>query len=50
MVGLAIVPRDEVKLIFSELARMRNIFNNEIYAGMIIVIALTTILPPLIMK
>ena len=44
------VPRGEVGLIFAELGRVSGIFNNEIYAGMIIVIALTTILPPLIMK
>lgn len=50
MVGLAMVPRGEVGLIFAELGRVSGIFNNEIYAGMIIVIALTTILPPLIMK
>lgn len=50
MVGLAMVPRGEVGLIFAELGRVSNIFNNEIYAGMVIVIALTTILPPLIMK
>ena len=50
MVGLAMVPRGEVGLIFAELGRVSNIFNNEIYAGMVIVITLTTILPPLIMK
>lgn len=50
MIGLAMVPRGEVGLIFAELGRVSGIFNNEIYAGMIIVIALTTILPPLIMK
>lgn len=50
MVGLAMVPRGEVGLIFAELGRVSGIFNNEIYAGMVIVIALTTILPPLIMK
>ncbi len=50
MVGLAMVPRGEVGLIFAELGRVSNIFNNEIYAGMVIVIALTTILPPLLMK
>lgn len=50
MIGLAMVPRGEVGLIFAELGRVSNIFNNEIYAGMVIVIALTTILPPLIMK
>lgn len=50
MIGLAMVPRGEVGLIFAELGRVSNIFNNEVYAGMIMVIALTTILPPLIMK
>ena len=50
MVGIAMVPRGEVGLIFAELGRVSNIFNNEIYAGMVIVIALTTILPPLVMK
>jgi Kef-type K+ transport system membrane component KefB len=50
MTGLAMVPRGEVGLIFAELGRVSNIFNNEIYAGMVIVIALTTILPPLLMK
>lgn len=50
MVGLAMVPRGEVGLIFAELGRVSNIFNNEVYAGMVIVIALTTILPPLVMK
>lgn len=49
-VGLAMIPRGEVGLIFAELGRVSNIFNNEIYAGMVIVIALTTIIPPLMMK
>jgi len=50
IIGLAMVPRGEVGLIFAELGRVSGIFNNEVYAGMIIVIALTTILPPLFMK
>lgn len=49
-IGLAMVPRGEVGLIFAELGRVSGIFDNEIYAAMIIVIALTTIIPPLIMK
>ncbi|MCF6282812.1 MAG: cation:proton antiporter [Candidatus Polarisedimenticolaceae bacterium] len=49
-VALAMVPRGEVGLIFAELGRTSGIFNNEIYAGMVIVIALTTLLPPLMMK
>lgn len=50
VIGLAMIPRGEVGLIFAELGRVSNIFSNEIYAGMVIVIALTTLLPPLIMK
>lgn len=50
MIGTAMIPRGEVGLIFAELGRVSNIFNNEIYAAMIIVIALTTLLPPFFMK
>lgn len=50
MIGTAMVPRGEVGLIFAELGRISGIFTNEIYAGMIIAIALTTLLPPFIMK
>ena len=44
------IPRGEVGLIFAELGRVSGILTNEIYAGMIIVITLTTFLPPFIMK
>ena len=50
IIGLAMTPRGEVGLIFAELGRISGIFNNEVYAGMVIVIALTTILPPFAMK
>jgi Kef-type K+ transport system membrane component KefB len=50
MIGTAMIPRGEVGLIFAELGRESEIFSNEIYAGMVIVIALTTILPPFVMK
>jgi Kef-type K+ transport system membrane component KefB len=49
-IGMAMVPRGEVGLIFAELGRVSGIFDNEIYAGMVIVIALTTLLPPFAMK
>ena len=49
-IGLAMVPRGEVGLIFAELGRVSGIFNNEIYAALVIVIALTTIIPPLVLK
>ncbi len=50
MIGTAMIPRGEVGLIFAELGRVAGIFTNEIYAGMIIVIAMTTLLPPFVMK
>jgi Kef-type K+ transport system membrane component KefB len=50
MIGAAMVPRGEVGLIFAELGRVTGVFSNEIYAGMVIVIALTTLLPPFVMK
>ena len=50
IIGLAMIPRGEVGLIFAELGRVSGIFSNEIYAGLIIVIAATTLLPPFAMK
>jgi len=50
MIGMSMVPRGEVGLIFVELGRLSGIFNNEIHAGMVIVIVLTTIIPPFAMK
>lgn len=50
VIGMAMIPRGEVGLIFAELGRTSGIFDNEIYAGMVIVIALTTLFPPLVMK
>lgn len=49
-VGMAMVPRGEVGLIFAELGRSNGIFENDVYAALVIVIALTTLLPPFIMK
>ncbi len=50
IIGLAMIPRGEVGLIFAELGRVSEIFSNEIYASMVIVIVLTTVFPPLVMK
>jgi len=49
-VGLAMIPRAEVGLIFAELGRVSGVFDNDMYAVMIITIAATTILPPFILK
>ena len=50
IIGVAMIPRGEVGLIFAELGRVSNILTNETYAGMVIVIALTTIFPPFAIK
>jgi len=50
MIGMAMVPRGEVGLIFAEIGRFSGIFNNEMHAGMVMVIVLTTIIPPFTMK
>ncbi len=49
-VGMAMVPRGEVGLIFAELGRSTGIFNTEVYAGMVTVIAFTTLLGPFALK
>lgn len=50
IIGTAMIPRGEVGLIFAELGRSAGIFSNEVYAGMIIVIAVTTLLAPFLLK
>ena len=50
VIGVAMIPRGEVGLVFAELGREGGIFTHEIYAGMIMVIAFTTLLPPFVMK
>jgi Kef-type K+ transport system membrane component KefB len=49
-IGMAMVPRGEVGLIFAELGRSTGIFDMEVYAGMVIVIAFTTLLAPFALK
>ena len=49
-IGVAMVPRGEVGLVFAELGRTAGVFSNEIHAGMVIVIVLTTLLPPTFLK
>lgn len=49
-IGMSMVPRGEIGLIFVELGRFSGILNNEIHAGMVIVIVLTTLLSPFFMK
>ena len=46
VIGMSMVPRGEVGLVFAELGRVSGVFNNEIYATTIIVIAYTTLFTP----
>ena len=50
IIGMAMVPRGEVGLIFAELGRVSGIFSNEVYAGLILVVAYTTLAAPLWIK
>jgi Kef-type K+ transport system membrane component KefB len=50
LLGMAMVPRGEVGLIFAELGRVADILNNEVYAALVIVIAYTTMFSPLWIK
>ncbi len=49
-IGLCMVPRGEVGLIFAQLGLSNGILNAELYAALLIVIALTTLLPPFALK
>jgi Kef-type K+ transport system membrane component KefB len=49
-IGIAMVPRGEVGLIFAELGKTSEIFNDDIYAAIVIVIAYTTLLAPFWIK
>lgn len=49
-IGMAMVPRGEVGLIFAELGRTSGIFDAQVYASIVIVVAYTTLLSPFFMK
>jgi Kef-type K+ transport system membrane component KefB len=49
-IGLSMVPRGEVGLIFAQLGYSQGILNGELYAALLIVIALTTMSPPFLLK
>ena len=49
-VGIAMIPRGEVGLIFAELGRENKILDNDLYAALLIVIAVTTLVPPFVMR
>jgi Kef-type K+ transport system membrane component KefB len=49
-IGMAMVPRGEVGLIFAELGRSAGVFDAEVYAGVVLVIAYTTLFSPFWIK
>ncbi|MBI5137955.1 MAG: cation:proton antiporter [Nitrospirae bacterium] len=50
VIGLAMVPRGEVGLVFAELGLASGILDNALYTGMVMIIALTTLGPPFLLK
>lgn len=50
LIGISMIPRGEVGLIFAEVGRVNGILDDEIYAVLIFVIIITTIAPPFILK
>ncbi len=49
-IGLSMVPRGEVGLIFAQLGFSQGTLTGELYAALLIVIALTTMSPPFLLK
>ena len=50
IIGVSMIPRGEVGLIFAEMGRINGILPNDIYAILIFVIVITTVIPPFILK
>jgi Kef-type K+ transport system membrane component KefB len=50
LIGISMIPRGEVGLIFAEIGRINGILDSEIYAVLIFVIIVTTIVPPFLLK
>ena len=50
LIGISMVPRGEVGLIFAEVGRINGILDNAIYAVLIFVIIVTTVVPPFLLK
>lgn len=49
-IGLSMIPRGEVGLIFAQLGFSQGVLNGELYAALLVVIALTTVSPPFLLK
>jgi Kef-type K+ transport system membrane component KefB len=49
-IGIAMIPRAEVGLIFAELGKQAGVFSQDIYAVMLLTIAITTLAPPFMLR
>ncbi len=49
-VGFSMLPRGEVGLIFAEFGRISGVYDSTLYAVIIFVVALTTLLSPIVLK
>ncbi len=49
-VGISMIPRGEVGLIFAEVGKQSNVFDNTVYAVVILVIAVTTLCAPFALR
>ena len=50
LIGISMIPRGEVGLIFAEVGRVNGILDNQIYAVLVFVIITTTVAPPFLLK
>lgn len=50
IIGTSMVPRGEVGLIFAEVGLKSGVLNNEVYASLILVIAITTLFTPFVLR
>ncbi|MEA3289810.1 MAG: cation:proton antiporter [Campylobacterota bacterium] len=50
IIGVSMIPRGEVGLIFAEMGRLNGVLPNDIYAMLVFVIIVTTVIPPFILK
>ena len=50
LIGISMIPRGEVGLIFAEMGRVHEILPNDIYAMLIFVIIVATVVPPFLLK
>jgi Kef-type K+ transport system membrane component KefB len=50
LIGISMIPRGEVGLVFAKLGLLKGVFNDQVFATMIFVVIVTTLLPPFALK